>query len=115
MAYRALFHLDEAASCKVESILRSVGHLLEELGPQGLEIELVAHGDGITALRRTANPFAHTLRQLAERGVRLAACHNTMQRLGLSPDDLLDVAQVVPSGVGELVRRQAEGWAYVRL
>lgn len=23
-------------------------------------------------------------------------------------------AEIVPSGIGELVRRQAEGWAYVR-
>jgi len=113
MAYRVLFHLDEGASCKVESTLRSVGHLLEELGLEGLDVELVAHGDGITALRRTANPFAHTVRQLAERGVRLAACRNTMTRLGLSAGDLLDVAEIVPSGIGELVRRQAEGWLYV--
>jgi len=29
-------------------------------------------------------------------------------------DDLVEEKQIVPAGVGVLVRRQAEGWAYIR-
>ncbi len=115
MTNRVLFHLVEAESCKVESVLRSIGHLLDELGGEGLEVEVVAHADGLAALRRVANPHAGAVGQLAARGVRFAACRHTMQRLGLVPGDLLEAVQTVPSGVGELVRRQGEGWLYVRI
>lgn len=115
LAYRVLFHLDESASCRVEDLLRSVGHLLDELSAEGLEVEVVAHADGLAALQKAANPQADTIGRLAARGVRFAACRNTMRRLGVTPDDLLQVVQTVPSGVGELVRRQGKGWLYVRI
>jgi intracellular sulfur oxidation DsrE/DsrF family protein len=34
--------------------------------------------------------------------------------MGFTQEDFLDPVEVVSSGAGELVRRQAEGWAYVR-
>jgi intracellular sulfur oxidation DsrE/DsrF family protein len=36
------------------------------------------------------------------------------QRLGLGPDDLLPQVHLISSGVGELVRKPAEGWANLR-
>jgi intracellular sulfur oxidation DsrE/DsrF family protein len=114
MPYRVLFHLNESSACKVEGVLGNVEHLLDELGQEGLAVEVVAHGDGIAALRQAANPHADAIARLAGRGVRFAACQNTMKRQGLEASDLLRVAEMVPSGVAELVRRQAEGWAYVR-
>jgi intracellular sulfur oxidation DsrE/DsrF family protein len=113
MAYRAVFELAEAASCKVDGILDNIRHLQAELGPAGLEVELVAHSDGIAALLRRPDGRAAAIEELAAQGVRFAACRTTMAGRGLTADDVLEVAQIVPSGVGELVRRQAEGWAYV--
>ena len=51
---------------------------------------------------------------LAANGVRFVACRRSAQRLGLTPDDLLPQVRLVNSGAGELVRKQAEGWAYLR-
>ncbi len=113
MPYRVVFQLNESASSAVEGVLGNIRHLQAELASAGLEVELVAHGDGLVAFYRAPNRQARTIREMAEQGVRFVACHNTMAARGLSPGDLLEVVQVVPSGVGELVRRQAEGWAYV--
>jgi len=113
MVYRVVFQLNESASSKVEGTLRNISHLIEDLGPEGWQVELVAHSDGIAALYRRGNPRADTMAGLAERGVRLAACRRTMEERGLTADDLLPAAQPVPSGIGELVRREAEGWVYV--
>jgi len=46
--------------------------------------------------------------------VAIALCNNALNNLRLKPEDMLPEALVVPSGVGELVRKQAEGWAYIR-
>lgn len=112
MAYRVVFQLNESASSAVDHVPGNTRNLQAEPGPARLEVELVAHGDGLVAFYRSPNRQARTIREMAEQGVRFVACHNTMAARGLTAEDLLDVAQVVPSGMGELVRRRAEGWAH---
>ncbi len=115
MAYRVVFELTEGAAWKVQGVLGSIRHLLEQMGAEGLEVELVAHADGIAALYRTPNREARSIEDLAGQGVRFAACHYTMASRGVTAEDLVDVAQMVPSGIGEIVRRQGEGWLYLPL
>lgn len=105
-------HLDEAEPDKHASVLRNIGNLLDALD-DGTHIELVVHGPGLTAALTDA-PHAARLRELLSRGVSVAACANTMREKKISVDGLIDGVHVVPSGVAELVRRQREGWAYIR-
>jgi len=107
-----VFHLDEADPAKHASVLRNVGHLLDELA-DGSPIELVVHGPGLAAAVSDA-PHADQMRELLGRGFTVAACANTMKEMGASADQLLDGVYVVPAGIAQLVRRQREGWAYVR-
>jgi hypothetical protein len=51
---------------------------------------------------------------LAERGVVLAACQSTMHLRHIEKDALLPFAITVDSGVAEIIRRQADGWAYLK-
>ena len=105
-------HLDESDPEKHASVLRNIVHLVEELGG-GTEVELVVHGPGLDAVLANA-PHADRVRTLLERGVSVAACSSTMQGRDVAPDALIHGVHVVPAGVAELVRRQRQGWAYVR-
>ena len=105
-------HLDEAGPDKHASVLRNIGNLLDELG-DGTEIELVTHGAGLAAAI-TDSPHAAQVRELLSRGVSVAACANTMREKNVSVDALIEGVHVVPAGIAELVRKQREGWAYVR-
>jgi intracellular sulfur oxidation DsrE/DsrF family protein len=42
------------------------------------------------------------------------ACQNTMRSLKLSPQEMLPEIGYVPSGVVEVMRKQQQGWAYIR-
>ena len=46
--------------------------------------------------------------------VRFCACANSLRSLGLRKEELLDFVEVVSAGVGEIVKKQAVGWAYIR-
>lgn len=107
-----VFHLDEADPDKHASVLRNVRNLLDELADES-PIELVVHGPGLAAALRDA-PHADQVRELLSRGFTVAACSNTMKAMSVSVDQLLDGVYVVPAGIAQLVRRQREGWAYVR-
>ena len=48
------------------------------------------------------------------RGVKIVACENTMHGLKLTRADMLDGIGYVPAGVIELMKRQYEGYAYIR-
>lgn len=111
--YRVLFHLDEADRAKHEAVLRNVSNVLEDLGPERTQIELVAHGPGLDLLTGKTG-LAEGVQRVAERGVIVAACQNTRRERQIAPEELLPGVTLVSSGIGEIVRREAEGWLYVR-
>ena len=47
-------------------------------------------------------------------GVKVVACENTMKALKLVYGDMLPDIGCVPAGVVELMKRQREGYAYIR-
>lgn len=107
-----LVHLDEASPEKHASVLLNITNLLNELGDE-TQVELVVHGPGLLAVIAVA-PHSAKVSELLHRGVTVTACANTMRGMKISIDALVDGVQVVPSGVAELVRRQRQGWAYLR-
>ena len=80
----------------------------------GVEIEVVFFGPGINMLRRSNVDFAENLRRLADQGVALTACQNSMRDRGIKTEDLFPFAGQVDSGVAQLARRQEAGWAYIK-
>lgn len=126
--YRALIDLTSTTEQQWASMLNSVENLQKALGVEAVQIEVVVHGQALGLLRAdrrrpdkaaqgdadAAPTLEKRLEQLSNAGVVFAACENTMQREGVSKQDLLPFARTVDSAVAELVRRQAEGWAYVK-
>jgi len=41
-------------------------------------------------------------------------CRNAIHLYEIPEEELVEERQIVPAGVSELVRRQAQGWAYIR-
>ncbi|WP_448071130.1 DsrE family protein [Georgenia yuyongxinii] len=107
-----VIHLDEPGQDKHRAVLRNALNLLPEV-PPGTAVEVVVHGPAID-LARPGRPTADALAQAMAAGVALRVCRNSMHSQGLTDADLVDGAVPVPSGVGHLVARQREGWAYLR-
>ena len=73
-----------------------------------------SQGEGIAALLQSPNLHGEQVERLAAKGVHFAACAQTLRQLDLTKDALLDLVEIVPTGVGELVKKQAQRWAYIR-
>lgn len=112
--YRVVFHTNRSGKAQHDLLLNNMEHVLDEFGEQHIVIALVAHGDGIDLLLKQTKLPRERLAKLAERGVQLLACNVTMKRQGIAPEDLHSFVQIIPSANAELIRRQAEGWAYIR-
>ena len=78
------------------------------------QIEVVCHGPGLDLLVTSKSKATKMIEEWAAKGVVFAACNNTMRRRNLTKEDLLSAAQVVPSAMIELTRKQEKKWAYVK-
>lgn len=104
------FELEENKG--TEDLIRHVSNIQNYYQGNAV-IEVMAYGPGIKLLMKT-NRYTDQLIKLAEAGATFVACQNTMQRLNLSKDQLIDLAAEAPSGLGHIIDRQREGWAYLK-
>ncbi|RYY21956.1 MAG: hypothetical protein EOP41_07765 [Sphingobacteriaceae bacterium] len=111
--YNALYILNSNDDKKIKATLRNLDNALEDPRLKGkLHVELIAFGDGVSVFMKS-NPYEETLKKLQEKGVILAQCNNTVRERKIEKTDLFDFISYVPSGNGEIILREYEGWATV--
>lgn len=110
--YRVIFQLNEADDYRINLVLNNINNVRADL--EEVEVELVAYAQGVMLYLPDENPYQTRIQDLQQKGVHLVVCNNSLRSLNLKPEDLLEGVKVVPSGVGELVRKQQEGWIYIR-
>jgi intracellular sulfur oxidation DsrE/DsrF family protein len=110
---RALFQVTDNDPGRWNLILNNMHAIREGVGSEGIEIELVAYGPGVLMLKGDS-VVAPRIAEALKAGVRLNACQNTMQGMKLSPAEMLPEIGYVPSGVVEVMRKQQQGWSYIR-
>ena len=110
--YKVVFHIDEQP--KGALVINNINNLITDLGGENLEIEMLVNGDAVKMLVRSTAEFGLQLKELAEKQVVFCACANSLRNFGIQKEELLDFVTVVSAGVGELVKKQAAGWAYIR-
>lgn len=93
--------------------LNNVKNVQEELGAKNVDIEIVAYGPGIGMLKFDS-AVASRIDEAAVSGVKVVACENTMKVQNISRENMLASATFVAAGVVELMKKQKEGYAYIR-
>jgi uncharacterized protein len=92
--------------------LNYLENLRDLYGASKVDIELVAlgHGIGVLKLDSTQGP---RVADALKAGVQVSACEVTMRRQKLTREDMLPSIGYVPAGLGQIIQRQREGWAYI--
>ncbi|WP_411882060.1 DsrE family protein [Polaromonas sp. YR568] len=93
--------------------LNNAKNLQDDVGAANVDIEIVAYGPGISMLK-LESPTGSRIADAAKAGVKVTACENTMRGQKLTKDDMLTGISYVPAGVTEIMKKQHEGWAYLR-
>jgi intracellular sulfur oxidation DsrE/DsrF family protein len=93
--------------------LSNARNVQTDLGHDNVDIEIVVYGPGIDMLKLESVAGPGVADAIAA-GVRITACENTMIGQHLARDDMLPAIDYVKAGVVRLMRRQQEGYAYVR-
>jgi uncharacterized protein len=92
--------------------LNYVENLQDLYGKNNVEVEIVALGWGIGMLK-FESPLATRISDALKSGARIHACEVTMRRQKLEKADMLPDIGYVPAGLGQIIKRQKEGWQYI--
>ena len=110
---RVVMQVSDADPGKWNLALNNAHNLQADLGPGNVDIEIVAYGPGIGMLK-AESAVGNRIGEALGAGVKIIACENTMHGQKLTKDDMLNGIAYVGAGVVEIMRRQQQGWAYVR-
>jgi intracellular sulfur oxidation DsrE/DsrF family protein len=119
---RIVFHLTNADQAVAGELLDEIEGMLTAYEADGrpLRVEVVSHSEGLDLLRERLSMHQSRIHQLANRYANLTfvACQNTIDRLRVEHGievKLIPDAEVIDSGVNHVVKRQKEGWSYIRV
>lgn len=109
--YKVIFHLDEVE--KASTVFSNINNLLTDLGGDDIDVELLINGDGVKAMLKSGK-YGSRVYDLSDRGVTFKICSHSLKDRDIVKNDIFEVVESVPSGVGELVKKQSDGWIYIR-
>lgn len=112
--YHAIYQLDVNDPKIIEKAIRNINNALTDprLAAK-IQIELIAFGGGTDAYMK-GSKYEEDLKALIEKGVIVSQCNNTLKERKIDRNQLYDFIAIVPSGNGELIIRQAEGWSVIK-
>ncbi len=110
---KIVFQVSDADPAKWNLTLNNVKNVQTDLGANNVEIEIVAYGPGLGMLKADSIAGNRVAEALAG-GVSVVACENTMKTQKITRDDMLPKIGYVEAGVVQLMKRQQQGWAYIR-
>lgn len=112
--YKVIFHIDEINKWKL--LLGNVSNLLNGIDNEKLYVEVLANSEAVKYydINQDLDVDINTMESLNKKGVKFVACNNALMAYGIKKDNIGHFIEIVPAGVVELVKRQSEGYGYVK-
>jgi uncharacterized protein len=108
-----VMQVSDADPGKWNLALNNAKNLQQAYGADKIEIEIVTYGPGVNMLKLDS-VVANRIEEAKQAGVAIVACQNTMRGMKLTESDMLPNTSYVPAGVVEIIKKQREGYAYIR-
>lgn len=127
MKLKLVIHVNEPERWLIA--LGNITNFLNDVGDGNAEVIVVANGAGVkgyagkpenTQVQGEAcvigGPAANisTMKNLSERGVVFTACSKALEAQGIKIEEIPEFVRVIPAGMTEMVKRQMEGFAYIK-
>lgn len=111
--YKVVLQVSDGDPAKWNLALNNARNVQDDLGKGNVDVEIVAYGPGLAMLKADSK-VADRLAQALDQNIGLMACENTMRNTKVQRGDMYSGIAYVDAGVVHIIKRQREGWAYVR-
>ncbi len=110
--YNVVFQLSNDGTDVQKTTITQVKNLLSAL--PDTQVEIVVQSRGINFVFKNTH-WEFDLEQLVKhKTVRILVCRNTLEAMHLRKEDILSFVEIIPSAVAHIVKRQHEGWSYLK-
>jgi intracellular sulfur oxidation DsrE/DsrF family protein len=110
---KLVMQVSDADPAKWNLALNNAKNVQQAYGADNVEVEIVVYGPGISMLK-SDSISANRIEEAKLANITILACENTMKNNKLTKDDMLPNTSYVAVGVAEIIKKQREGYAYVR-
>lgn len=112
--YKVIFHIDEINKWKL--LLGNVINLLNGVDNEKLYIEVLANSEAVKYYDTNQDLDAdiNAMESLNKKGIKFVACNNALMAYDIKKDNIIHFVDIVPAGVVELVKKQSEGYVYIK-
>ena len=111
--YKVVLQVSDADPAKWNLALNNARNIQQDFGNGNVEIEIVAYGPGLAMLKNDSK-VAHRLAEALDNSIALLACENTMRNTKTTKEQMYSGIGYVDAGVVHIMKREREGWAYIR-
>lgn len=111
--HKIVIQVSDSDPAKWNLALNNAKNLQDDVGASNVDIEIVAYGPGIGMLKMES-PTGSRVSDAMNARIKVIACENTMRGQKLTKEDMLPAISYVQAGVTEIMKKQSDGWAYLR-
>jgi intracellular sulfur oxidation DsrE/DsrF family protein len=112
---RVLLQWTEGDSLGQWVMTKHVGNLLDDLGPDNVQLEVIAYGMATTAVTNGPSAkFAADIEKLSKQGVVFHVCHHAMDLFGVKDSDLQPSVTPVKGAMWYINQKYQQGWQTLR-
>ncbi len=113
LQHRIVMQLSSNDTLVWKGLMNNLKHLKAGWGDSVL-IEVVAHGPGLDFLTKGKTTQQEKINHFKKMGIMFIACENTMMERKIPKESIIAEAAFVKMGIGEIVRKQEQGWSYIK-
>ena len=110
--HKIVFQLTSGDTNVHKMLVRQLGNVLT--AAPNSKIEVVCHGPGITMLTSRQTIGQPKVIELKGKGIDFVVCENTLKEKKVTKEEIIPEAAFVKAGIIEIVKKQEEGWSYIR-
>ena len=110
--HKIVFQLTSADTNVHKMLVRQLGNVLAA-APNSM-VEVVCHGPGIAMLTAKQTVVHPKVSELKGKGINFVVCENTLKEKKVAKEEIIPEAGFVKAGIIEIVKKQEEGWSYIR-
>jgi intracellular sulfur oxidation DsrE/DsrF family protein len=111
--HKVVLQVSDNDPAKWNLALNNARNIQADLGKDNVDVEIVAYGPGLGMLKADSK-VGPRLAQALDGSIGLMACENTMRNTKTTKADMYAGISYVDAGVVHLMKRQREGWSYIR-
>ncbi|MBS1933382.1 MAG: DsrE family protein [Bacteroidetes bacterium] len=111
--YKVVFDLTSKDTLDQRSVVRWLNEISKP-NPNA-KLEVVMYGQGFNFVLKDKSPYADAIAKLGEnKNISFKVCNISLKNNNVDRSQLLSCVQIVPDGIYEIIRKQKEGWGYIK-